>query len=86
MYFPFEAKRCPQFLRHKQSLLTPALLERHGVPFIRGIQQAGEFMVTFPRYSFEITVESKSFRFSNISLIAERITRVSTLVLMLPKQ
>jgi hypothetical protein len=40
--------QCRQFLRHKELLLSPALLRQHGVPFTRVTQRAREFVVTYP--------------------------------------
>ncbi len=48
-YFPKEHAQCAQFLRHKTFVLSPAVLQQHGVPFCCGAQSRGEFMVTFPR-------------------------------------
>ncbi len=37
------------FSRHKKVLISPSVLLKHGIPFNREIQRAGEFMVTFSR-------------------------------------
>lgn len=41
-------RQCPAFLRHKELLLSPALLKSLGVPFSRVTQKAREFVVTSP--------------------------------------
>ncbi|KAF0307664.1 putative lysine-specific demethylase 4B [Amphibalanus amphitrite] len=46
--FPTESRQCPAFLRHKSILLSPQLLKKHGVPFNRITQEAGDIMITFP--------------------------------------
>jgi len=40
--------QCRHFLRHKELLLSPALLRAAGVPFVRVTQRAREFVVTAP--------------------------------------
>jgi len=39
---------CPEFLRHKELLLSPALLRSLGIPFTRITQRAREFVITAP--------------------------------------
>jgi hypothetical protein len=39
---------CPEFLRHKRSLLSPAILKKAGIPFETQIQRPGDAMITFP--------------------------------------
>ncbi len=41
-------RACPEFLRHKELLLSPALLRSLGVPFSRVTQRAREFVITYP--------------------------------------
>lgn len=43
--FPDEARECKAFLRHKNVLITPALLHKEGIPFVKCQQNAGEFVV-----------------------------------------
>ena len=47
-YFPEEAARCREYLRHKTSLISPTRLRKHGIPYTRVTQRAGEFVLTFP--------------------------------------
>lgn len=43
------AKRdCPEYLRHKRSLISPAILKKAGIPFTTAIQYPGDAIVTFP--------------------------------------
>ena len=41
-------RACPEFLRHKELLISPTLLEQNGIPFTRMMQRPGEFVVTYP--------------------------------------
>ena len=41
-------RACPEFLRHKELLISPTLLEQNGIPFTRVMQHPGEFVVTYP--------------------------------------
>jgi len=41
-------RHCPEFMRHKDLLISPALLDQHKIPYIRVIQQPREFMITYP--------------------------------------
>jgi hypothetical protein len=44
-----EAKRgCPEYLRHKRSLVSPAILKKAGIPFTRAVQYPGDLIITFP--------------------------------------
>lgn len=47
-YFPSSFKRCPAFLRHKTSLISPQILKNNFIPFNKITQEEGEFMITFP--------------------------------------
>lgn len=43
------AKRdCPEYLRHKRSLVSPAILKKAGIPFTTTVQYPGDAVVTFP--------------------------------------
>jgi len=41
-------KSCPNFLRHKTTLISPKCLKDAGIPVVSGIQMPGHFIVTFP--------------------------------------
>lgn len=47
-FFPSSYQSCPAFLRHKMTLISPAILKQYSIPFNKITQEAGEFMVTFP--------------------------------------
>lgn len=46
--FPALAKRCPAFLRHKMTIISPAILTKESIPYSKMTQYEGEFMITFP--------------------------------------
>jgi hypothetical protein len=39
---------CPEFLRHKRYLLSPAMLKKAGIGYVTQVQRAGDAMITFP--------------------------------------
>eukprot|EP00197_Chlamydomonas_leiostraca_P012290 CAMPEP_0202869650 /NCGR_PEP_ID=MMETSP1391-20130828/12572_1 /ASSEMBLY_ACC=CAM_ASM_000867 /TAXON_ID=1034604 /ORGANISM="Chlamydomonas leiostraca, Strain SAG 11-49" /LENGTH=376 /DNA_ID=CAMNT_0049549991 /DNA_START=57 /DNA_END=1184 /DNA_ORIENTATION=- len=41
-------KHCPEFLRHKELLISPQLLDLHQVPYIRLTQGPREFVINYP--------------------------------------
>lgn len=41
-------RQCPEFLRHKELMISPQLLEAHAIPVVRCTQEPGEFMINFP--------------------------------------
>lgn len=47
-FFPSSHQTCPAFLRHKMTLISPAILKQYSIPFNKITQEAGEFMITFP--------------------------------------
>lgn len=47
-YFPEEYYHCPEFLRHKTSLISPSRLKDCAIPYHTAVQEKGEFMITFP--------------------------------------
>ncbi|KAI0325141.1 hypothetical protein GY45DRAFT_1356889 [Cubamyces sp. BRFM 1775] len=47
--FPGAGKNCSQFLRHKSYLASPTLLSKSSCRPNYLVQQAGEFVITFPR-------------------------------------
>lgn len=50
-FFPHSYRNCKAFLRHKTTLISPAVLRKYSIPFSKCTQEAGEFMITFP-YSY----------------------------------
>ncbi|CAB3387974.1 Hypothetical predicted protein [Cloeon dipterum] len=47
-YFPDDSKSCNAFLRHKTAVISPGVLQSHGIPVDSITQKVGEFMITFP--------------------------------------
>ncbi len=41
-------KECPEYLRHKRSLVSPAILKKAGIPYTRVVQYPGDAIITFP--------------------------------------
>lgn len=41
-------KECPEYLRHKRSLVSPAILKQAGIPYTRTVQYPGDAIITFP--------------------------------------
>eukprot|EP00854_Cymbomonas_tetramitiformis_P015196 gene15196-17976_t len=41
-------RKCPEFLRHKEILVSPSLLQKHNIPVHRVIQHEREFVINFP--------------------------------------
>lgn len=48
-YFPVAARDCSAFLRHKMTIISPKMLQKYSIPFSKVTQEAGEFMITFPK-------------------------------------
>ena len=46
--FPALARRCPAFLRHKMTIVSPAALTQQSIPYAKITQFENEFMITFP--------------------------------------
>lgn len=46
--FSHQANACPQFLRHKRSLVSPSLLTKAGISYTTQVQRAGDIIITFP--------------------------------------
>jgi jumonji domain-containing protein 2 len=46
--FPDSFEECSSFLRHKMSIISPSILKQHSIPFGKVVQEAGNFIVTFP--------------------------------------
>ena len=49
MEFGDEANRCSEFIRHKNLMISPSILQKAKIPHVRAIQYQGEFIITFPR-------------------------------------
>ena len=50
-------KDCPNWLRHKTCLIDPTVLEKHGIPVTRMIQQKNEMIIVAPyayHYGFNL--------------------------------
>jgi [histone H3]-trimethyl-L-lysine9/36 demethylase len=41
-------KECPEYLRHKRSLISPMIMKKAGIPFTSTVQYPGDVIVTFP--------------------------------------
>ena len=39
---------CPEYMRHKRCLISPAMLKKAGIPFTTTVQYPGDAMITFP--------------------------------------
>jgi hypothetical protein len=56
-HFVHAARDCPEFLRHKQNMLSPAILKKAGVPFEVQIQRPGDVIITSPgAYHFGVNL------------------------------
>ena len=44
--FPENFRECPEFIRHKTTLIHPDILTKHGIKFRKAVHRAGEFMIT----------------------------------------
>jgi jumonji domain-containing protein 2 len=47
-HFALQAGKCPEFLRHKRCLISPAILKKAGIRFQTAVQFPGEAIITFP--------------------------------------
>jgi hypothetical protein len=47
-YYTDEQSTCREFLRHKRALLSPAILQKAGIPYTTAVQYPGEAILTFP--------------------------------------
>ena len=55
--FVHAARDCPEFLRHKRNMLSPAILKKAGVPFEVQIQRPGDVIITAPgAYHFGVNL------------------------------
>lgn len=48
-YAPDLFSKTPDLLHHLVTIMNPSILVRDGVPVVKTNQQAGEFVITFPR-------------------------------------
>ncbi|CAG8501810.1 10190_t:CDS:10 [Diversispora eburnea] len=48
-WFGSDSKNCSEFLRHKEFLASPRVLDRAPIQYNYVIQREGEFIITFPR-------------------------------------
>ena len=56
-HFVHAARDCPEFLRHKQNMLSPTILKKAGVPYEIVIQRPGDAIVTSPgAYHFGVNL------------------------------
>ena len=46
--YPQDRNSCSEYLRHKESMFAPHLLEKRGVPVVRVVQRPGDYVLTFP--------------------------------------
>nr|CCA18657.1 hypothetical protein TRIADDRAFT_27796 [Albugo laibachii Nc14] len=46
--YPEKYHSCHQFLRHKNSMISPNQLKAFGIPVYKTLQSEGEFVITFP--------------------------------------
>lgn len=47
-FFHGSHQSCPAFLRHKMTIISPAILKKYTIPYQKITQEPGEFMITFP--------------------------------------
>jgi jumonji domain-containing protein 2 len=47
-YFTTEQRECGEFLRHKTKFFSPSKLKECGIKVSTVLQEAGEFVITFP--------------------------------------
>eukprot|EP00192_Tetraselmis_astigmatica_P003013 CAMPEP_0117659286 /NCGR_PEP_ID=MMETSP0804-20121206/6342_1 /TAXON_ID=1074897 /ORGANISM="Tetraselmis astigmatica, Strain CCMP880" /LENGTH=586 /DNA_ID=CAMNT_0005465915 /DNA_START=150 /DNA_END=1910 /DNA_ORIENTATION=- len=41
-------KSCSEFMRHKELVISPEVLKQHGIPYVRVVQNPGEFIINYP--------------------------------------
>jgi hypothetical protein len=44
--FPEYFKECPEYIRHKTTLIYPGILQDHGIKLTKMVHREGEFMIT----------------------------------------
>jgi len=47
-HFHQAKRRCPEYMRHKRALVSPAILKKAGIRFTTAVQYPGDAMITFP--------------------------------------
>lgn len=47
-FFHGSHQSCQAFLRHKMTIISPAILKKYSIPYQKITQEPGEFMITFP--------------------------------------
>jgi len=47
-HYQHAKKDCPEYLRHKRSLVSPAILKKAGIPYTTTVQYPGDAIITFP--------------------------------------
>lgn len=47
-HFHHAKSGCPEYMRHKRALISPAILKKAGIPFTTTVQYPGDAMITFP--------------------------------------
>jgi jumonji domain-containing protein 2 len=68
-HFGHKARECPEFLRHKQALLSPAVLQKAGVPFEIQVQRPGDAIITCPgAYHFGVNLGFNVAEATNIAI------------------
>jgi len=46
-YFPDQYRSCPEFLRHKTSLISPSILQKNNIPITTMVHKEGEIALTY---------------------------------------
>eukprot|EP00547_Thalassionema_nitzschioides_P007001 CAMPEP_0194204106 /NCGR_PEP_ID=MMETSP0156-20130528/3725_1 /TAXON_ID=33649 /ORGANISM="Thalassionema nitzschioides, Strain L26-B" /LENGTH=548 /DNA_ID=CAMNT_0038930039 /DNA_START=264 /DNA_END=1910 /DNA_ORIENTATION=- len=73
--FVHAARECTEFLRHKQNMISPAILKKAGIPFEVQIQRPGDAIITCPgAYHFGVNLGFNIAEATNFA-IPEWITK-----------
>jgi jumonji domain-containing protein 2 len=48
MHYHHAKNTCPEYMRHKRSLISPAILKKAGIRYTTQVQYPGEAIITFP--------------------------------------
>ena len=46
--YPLLQKECKEFIRHKNTTVSPTVLARESIPLTHTVQEVGEFVITYP--------------------------------------